>query len=380
MTAGDCPTILVFADVVLTPNGITTFCKLLQAWARESRSARVVLVTAAREDQFAGTDDVIKVRPMFQIPNPVYPELIIGRYSQAKLKRIVESFPGPKVFHIASPGLLGVSAARLAKRLGINSVGGYNVDTRRQCVEEYLRLKGMPARRVAAIIDRRAYGHCQAMWAPSESAAEAARSFYKGDVNVIPYPIDVNRFYPAPNREGAFRRKYAPDGKILVAVIGRVAKEKNLDLLCRHLLHDDRIRTVFVGDGPQRRHLERRYGATVTGFLHGDDLLAAYQQADLFVQLSVKETFGLTLAEAAAAGLPAVVLRSRAFVDHTHNDSGVEVIEPEELPTLADRCVALVADRDRHAAYARKNRLLAEQFSADVLLPKFIALHAALVR
>jgi phosphatidylinositol alpha 1,6-mannosyltransferase len=381
MYANRRPTILIFADVVLTPNGVTTFCRSLQEWSEKSQAARVVVLRPAREDRVEGADgEVIGVRPMIQVPNPLYPDLLLGRYSQAKLRRIVESFDGPKVIHIATPGLLGVSAAKLAKRLNIPSVGGYNVDTRRQCVEAYLHLKGSLAAKVAAFLDRRAYGNCQAMWAPSESAAEAAGSFYDGEVSVIPYPIDMHRFYPAPTREGAFRQKYAPDGKVLAAVVGRVAKEKNLDLACKHLLHDDRIRTVFVGDGPYRRHLERKWNATVTGFLHGSDLLAAYQQSDLFVQFSVKETFGLTLAEATAAGLPAVVLRSRAFVDHTHEDSGVEVVEEEELGTMADRCVALVSDKERHRDYAIKNRALAERFSAETLLPKFVALHAALAR
>lgn len=381
MYANNCPTILIFADVVLTPNGVSTFCRSLQEWSQKSKAARVVVLRPSREDRSEGSNgDVIGIRPMIQVPNPLYPDILLGYYSQAKLRRIVESFEGPKVIHIATPGLLGVSAAKLAKRLNIPCVGGYNVDTRRQCVESYLHLRGALAAKVAAFLDRRAYGNCEAMWAPSESAAEAARSFYHGDVSVIPYPIDTHRFYPAATREGAFRQKYAADGKVLVAVVGRVAKEKNLDLLCEHLLHDDRIHTVFVGDGPYRRHLERKWNATVTGFLHGDDLLAAYQQSDLFVQLSVKETFGLTLAEATAAGLPAVVLRSRAYVDHTHEDSGVEVLEPEDLPTLADRCVALVADQERHKAYALKNRALAEQFDADTLLPKFVAIHAALAR
>jgi glycosyltransferase involved in cell wall biosynthesis len=233
--------------------------------------------------------------------------------------------------------------------------------------------------RLGHYLDERAYGRCQGLCAPSDSAAEAARSFFNGEVEVIPNPIDIDRFKPAQNREGAFRAKYCPDGKVLAVIVGRLAREKNLDLICEHLGNDDRINTVFVGDGPYGEHLKRRWNATSTGFLRGDKLMAAYQQADVFVQLSKVETFGLTLLEAMASGLPAVVLRSRGFAGMIPPGNGVEVLEKEELSTLADRCVAVVADPERHRQSSRLAREYVHHLSADNVLPKFVEFHRCFV-
>jgi len=375
-------TIVVFADILLGPNGIRSFCKTLLDWSKQVAGLKVVVITPSRDDDSSNIsgDGVIGVRPLAQLPNPFYPELILGHYSLSKLRHIVQSLEGTKVIHIASCGLLGVCAAKLARKMKLPSVGCYHVDTRCQCVEPYFRLRGRLAGSVARFLDKRAYGDCKAMCAPSVTAAKAAnRSFFEGEVAVIPNAIDVDRFQPKQDRQGAFRDKYCANGQVLAVVIGRVAREKNVDLVCEHLVHDKRISTVFVGDGPCSEELKRKWGAQVTGFLHGDELIAAYQQADVFVQLSVLETFGLTLAEAMACGLPSVVLRSGGLAGTISPGNGVDVIGEDELPDLANRCVELVSDKQRHRAYADAARAFAEQMAPGVILPRFVELHRSVV-
>jgi len=374
-------TIIIVADIILGPNGVRTVCKSFVDWSQRTEGVRVILLTPTRD---ATTSDItnsdeIGIRPLAQLPNPIYPGLILGFYSQPQLRRIVEAISGQKVIHIGSPGFLGVCAAKVARSLNVPTVGCYHMDTLRCCVKPYLRLRGRLARGVAHFLDRRAYGECRALCAPSKSAATAAEDFYQSDVEVIPNPIDVNKFRPATDRKGAFRDKYASDGKVLVVVIGRVAREKNVDLICEHLLHDDRINTVFVGDGPSCEQLRNQWGATITGFLTGDDLTDAYQQADVFVQLSVLETFGLTLAEAMASGLPAVVLESGGFAASIPPGHGVEVLTEDELPDLADRVVALATNKQLHEQAAVAARLYVERLSPDVIFPKLVDFHRAVL-
>jgi hypothetical protein len=61
-------------------------------------------------------------------------------------------------------------------------------------------------------------------------------------------------------------------------------------------------------------------------------------------------------------------------------ENGVEVIEEKELPSLADRCVALVADTQHHQACSRAARAFAERLAPDVVLPRFVELHENLLR
>jgi len=69
------------------------------------------------------------------------------------------------------------------------------------------------------------------------------------------------------------------------------------------------VRTVIVGDGPDRRELEARFrgtGTIFTGALSGEELANSYGAMDLFVHCGTEETFGQTIQEAHASGLPVI--------------------------------------------------------------------------
>ena len=74
-------------------------------------------------------------------------------------------------------------------------------------------------------------------------------------------------------------------------------------------------RLVIVGDGFQRRSLERLAGGQVafTGFRH--DVKDLYQALDLFVCPSRYEPFGRVIAEALDAGVPVVAADAQGPVD-----------------------------------------------------------------
>ena len=111
-------------------------------------------------------------------------------------------------------------------------------------------------------------------------------------------------------------------------------------------------RLVVVGQGPATDAIRRAAidsGVTDRVLLRGrvpdDELAAWYQHADVFVSLSTHESFGLTVLEAAAAGLPVVASdipahrESRTFVPDgritlTALDSGPQAIATAISATL----------------------------------------------
>ena len=84
--------------------------------------------------------------------------------------------------------------------------------------------------------------------------------------------------------------------------VGRVSAEKNVTAF---LDLDVPGSKIVVGDGPDRAHLERLYpDVHFVGYLHGENLAAAYRSADVFVFPSRTDTFGNVVTEALASGTP----------------------------------------------------------------------------
>jgi len=99
---------------------------------------------------------------------------------------------------------------------------------------------------------------------------------------------------------------------------GRHSAEKNLESLKPVLQAFPHARLALVGDGPHRKTLEQHFAGmpvTMAGFLHGEELAAAYASSDVFVMPSRTETLGLVVLEAMSSALPVVAARAGGIPD-----------------------------------------------------------------
>ncbi|PYS38032.1 MAG: hypothetical protein DMG14_19190 [Acidobacteria bacterium] len=131
----------------------------------------------------------------------------------------------------------------------------------------------------------------------------------KGNLHLLPNPVDLKRFCPAD----AVRRKELRQGLNLtgpvVLFVGRLVSVKGLDRLWKawpevRQKYPDAL-LVVVGDGPERTALKKQCptGARLEGAC---DPVPYYQAAELFVLPSRSEGMSLALLEAMACGLPVV--------------------------------------------------------------------------
>jgi len=109
---------------------------------------------------------------------------------------------------------------------------------------------------------------------------------------------------------------HATPSTVVAIYVGRLAPEKNLDLVAESFERLRRAysnaRMVWVGDGPARARMQRRYPEhRFTGARTGEALAAYYASADVFLFPSLTETFGNVVLEAMASGL-AVLAFDRA--------------------------------------------------------------------
>jgi len=130
-----------------------------------------------------------------------------------------------------------------------------------------------------------------------------------------------------------------------------------------------------IGDGPDRKRLELKYGATATfvGTKHGQELVDWLRLSDVLVFPSRTETFGLVLLEALACGVPVAahdVMGPRDIVTH-----GVDGYLHEDLEKAARECLTLSSAACRAKALQYSWDSSVAQFIRN-LVPAYLTLTA----
>lgn len=229
------------------------------------------------------------------------------------------------VIHTHTEFSLGIVGRTLAKLLKIPFLHTYH--TIYENYTHYIVKLGVlepAAKKLARSISTRFCNSADQVIVPTEKVRSLLLSYgVRPDIGVIPTPIDVNRFGSAvgTSRELAELRASLgiENGDKILLYIGRMAKEKNVDLLLRHLqdylLAEEPVKLLLVGDGPERKRLEEAAGeygiahrTIFAGEVLWDRVSLYYRLGDVFVNASQSETQGITYTEALASGLPVVAM------------------------------------------------------------------------
>lgn len=179
-----------------------------------------------------------------------------------------------------------------------------------------------------------------------------------GVAHTVRHPFGVDRTLFRPERASAAvrARLLGPgrEGAALVVGVGRFAHEKRwevvLDAFARVRAARDAVLVLF-GDGPERGRLEARAAGSpdvrLPGFERDREALAdALASADVLLHGCADETFGLSIAEAHASGLPAVVPDRGGAAEIVGPASGA-TYPAGDAEACARAALALLARRDR---------------------------------
>jgi phosphatidylinositol alpha-mannosyltransferase len=217
--------------------------------------------------------------------------------------------------------------------------------------------------------------------AVSREAARYVGDHFPGEYRIVPNGVDLLRF--RPREAGAAGARPRDVG---VLYVGRCDPRKGLPALLDALAlareaQRAPLRLRVVGDGPERPALERRARAAglpveFLGRVPRADLPRFYREADIFVAPSTDgESFGVSLLEALAAGLPIVASRIPGYRG-TLRDSGAAVfVDPGSAPALGAALAALAGDPARRARMAEMGRGHARRFAWDRLAGEVEAIY-----
>jgi glycosyltransferase involved in cell wall biosynthesis len=114
----------------------------------------------------------------------------------------------------------------------------------------------------------------------------------------------------------------------------------------------------------------------LTGRLSEKDLVAVYQAADLFVDPSLYEGFGLQVVEAMSCGIPVVVSNVTSLPEIV-GDAGI-LVSPTDIDALASALARVITDVELRELMRRKGLERAKYFSWDKLARETIAIYDGL--
>ena len=223
---------------------------------------------------------------------------------------------------------------------------------------------GRAARRATDAYTRALYSRCDATVAISRQMAEDLAARGVGDVRWVPLGVDLERFRPRDDGATVRARYGAGPDDLLMVYAGRLDTEKQPDLVVDAFLRlpaDFPGRLVLAGEGSLREPLAERTRdddrVHVIPFIRDrDELAALLGSADLYVSGMPHETFGLSVVEAQACGLPVLGVRAGAMVERVTDEETGVLVPPGDDAAMARAMVELEADRDRLAAMGRASR------------------------
>lgn len=290
-----------------------------------------------------------------------------------KRQRMIADFK-PDMIHIHHEFGIGLSGLIAAKILKVPLV--YTLHTMYDQYVYYIAPRPfLRAATKASHFYERFIAKCAtALTGPSQKCGEYFRRIgVLKEVNLIPNTVDLDLFGPknvSPDDIEAFKRKYGiPEDKMLVCFVGRLGKEKSVDVLLefwsKTIKPEHGIHLVIIGEGPDKAALQLLAEAlgmqdmvTFTGLIKHEMIPVCYAACDVFATASLSEMNSISMLEAMASGLPVlqrydelnanqIASGVNGFLFTDENQMAEKMLEiramaPDEIAALKERVIGTV--------------------------------------
>ena len=297
-----------FTDTLEDVNGVSTTIKKMAAEARQA-GKDLVVVTSRGEI----TLDNLAIKNFRPIGEFELPEYELQKLSFPPIMEMLDYIQRENFTEIiiSTPGPIGLTGLLAGKMLNLETSGIYHTD-----FPQYIRILTEDSflESLAWKYMQWFYDQLDTIFVNSEQYRQSwiERGIDPGKLRILPRGLDTALFNPGRSERDFWKRFGSDDSGVRLLFVGRVSKEKDLDVLVqafRNLREQNLpVELSIVGHGPYSAALaEILPEACYTGYLSGADLAAAYASSHIFVFPSTTDTFGNVILEAQAAGLPVVV-------------------------------------------------------------------------
>jgi len=210
----------------------------------------------------------------------------------------------------------------------------------------------------------------------SESSKNLIQEYLGRTPTVITNGIDVNLFGNTKEKISQF-----DDGKINVFFVGRAEPRNGIDVLIKSFLKAVRkngdMRLIIAGDGPFLQYYKDMVPTVHKNDIHFvgqiyEERPAYYNTADIHVFPAEIATFSITVLEGLAAGKPVITTDMKSFKEIMDHGKEGFLVKYGDSDTMAERILALAADKELRKTMGIAARKRAMQYSWEAITSKII--------
>ncbi len=169
------------------------------------------------------------------------------------------------------------------------------------------------------------------------------KEYMRNDVEVIPFGIDIDRFKPSKLRKKNF----------IVGIIKSIEEHNGIDCLLDaakiiNFEHKKNIEFLIIGKGSLEKEMKNKTKnlglekkVKFLGFIDHSNILEYHQKLSVLVVPSIRESFGVSVLESAACGIPSITSNVGGLTEVNLNDETGLVIEPNDPIGIANAILKL---------------------------------------
>ena len=337
------------------------------------------------------TLNAVLIGRVASVPLPFYSEVRWTPYPGPTVRALMDYFQ-PHIVHVQDHYPLARAVVGMAQKMGIPLLG-----TNHFLPENLMRNFPGPFRYSrwvkrllwATMLDL--YNRFDLITTPTETAAAILRQQnVRPPVRAVSCGVNIHRFRPDPTIDRtAVRRRYglSPE-KALFLYVGRVDREKRVDVIVRAmaLLDRDDVEFGVGGKGLHLkelralvRHLHLEDRVKFLGYVPAEDLPAVLNSADIFVMPSEAELQSIATLEAMATGRPVLLANARALPELVEVGVNGYLFRPGDPEDAARYMRRLLDERGRWPEMGAASRRIAEGHSLERMWETYEGIYAKLV-
>jgi glycosyltransferase involved in cell wall biosynthesis len=370
-------------------NGASYFTQRLAKWLNSRGHSVLVIAPSPFLQNHNYTHEGIRVCGLYSIPIFINDfRVTLPIFIKERIRNALFDF-NPEIVHVQGHFFIGQTTAKLARSRGISVVGTNHF------MPENLSHYGRLPKILTRSIDRMLWRHAIKVFSaydfatsPSKKAVQIMIDHgYDGKIFPISNGVDLNCFHPG--QSSLDRKKYGLDVRPILLFVGRIDKEKNVDLILRALpgaLAQTNFQFIAAGKGAELDNLKKlarllgvRHSANFLGFVPDRDLPDLYRSATAFVIACTAELQSIATMEAMASGLPVIAVDAVALPELIHNGKNGFLFTPGSVPELSKAIVNLFSDQKVRAKMAQRSLEIIQEHNINKTMQEFETLYAKLI-